>query len=67
MTLQIKPVSVKNVNMEQAIKEVQSEKMTKLTLNISRSLRSEFKIAAERKDTNMTDVVMQYIKKYIQQ
>ena len=67
MTLQIKPISVKNVNMEQAIKEVQSEKMTKLTLNISRSLRSEFKIATERNDTNMTNVVMQYIKKYIQQ
>lgn len=67
MSLQIKPSSIKNKKIGNAIKEVQSEKMCKLTLNIPRSLRSQLKIKAELNGTDMTDIVISYIKKYVQQ
>jgi hypothetical protein len=67
MSLQIKPVSVNNSKMAKAIKDVQSENLCKLTMNIPRSLRSELKIKAERNGTDMTNVVLSYIKQYVQQ
>ena len=67
MSLQIKNNTSKTERMSKAIQDVQDEKMCKLTLNVTRSLRSQLKIKAELNNTDMTEVVVSYIKKYIQQ
>jgi hypothetical protein len=67
MTLQTKPNAIKNHKMNDAIRAIQQDNMVKLTLSIPKKMRSEFKIATERNNTNMTDVILQYVKQYIQQ
>ena len=66
MALTIKPSNRANANKEQAIKEITAEKIVKLTINIPKSMHSEFKIAAIRNSTDMTDLVLNWIKQYIQ-
>jgi len=67
MSLKIKTkyISGKTAKIDKAIKELQNDSMVKLTLSIPKKLRSEFKIEAELNNTNMTEVVLQYIKQYI--
>ena len=67
MALSIKASNRTNVHKEQAIKEIAAEKMVKLTINIPKSLHSEFKIAAIRDNTDMTDLVLNWIKQYIRE
>ena len=66
MALQIKTKNTLrlNPNKTEAIKEVTAEKMTKLTINVPKSLHSEFKIAAIRHNTDMTNLVINWIKEY---
>jgi hypothetical protein len=66
MALSIKSSNRANVHKEQAIKEITAEKIVKLTINIPKSMHSEFKIAAIRNSTDMTDLVLNWIKQYIQ-
>ena len=66
MALHIKPNHRVSVNKENAIKEVLAEPMSKLTINIPKSLHSEFKIAAVHSNSNMTEIVIDWIKQYIQ-
>ena len=65
MSLQIKPVRKPNANMQSALQEIQKEKIAKLTINIPQSWKSEFKIAAEKKGVNMTDIILAYVKQYV--
>ena len=65
MALTTKPSIRKNIYQEEAIKSVKAEKMAKLNINITKSLLSEFKIAAINNDTNMTDLIIGWIKEYI--
>lgn len=66
MALHIKPNSRRNINKEDALKEVTTEQMVKLTINIPKSLHSEFKIAAIRSNRNMTKLMLEWIREYIQ-
>jgi uncharacterized phage protein gp47/JayE len=66
MVLTTKPNSSNNINKDKAMKAIQSDMMVKLTLSIPKKMRSEFKIAAERKGTTMTNAVLEYVKEYIQ-
>jgi len=66
MALRIKANSRANINKENAIKEIAAEEMVTITVNIPKSLRTEFKIAAIRNSTTITDLVLNWIKQYIQ-
>lgn len=66
MTLRIKANNRANINKENAIKEITAEEIVTITVNIPKSLRSEFKIAAIRNGTTITDLVLNWIKQYIQ-
>lgn len=65
MALKTKPKSNNNSNMQAAMAQIKKDNSVKLTISISKSMRSEFKIAAERKGSNMSTVILQYVKQYI--
>lgn len=66
MALKIKANNRANINKDNAIKEITAEEMVTITVNIPKSLRAEFKIAAIRNGTTITDLVLNWIKQYIQ-
>jgi hypothetical protein len=63
----LKPKSKERTNIlkEESLKEVSKEKMVTLTINVPESLRSNFKVQTIRKKTNVTNVILNYIKEYI--
>ena len=66
MVIQSKPLSTRNINLNEALSEVQkTDEPVKLTIQIPKHMRSEFKIKAERNGTNMSTLVLQYVKQYI--
>ena len=65
MSIQSKPKREPNANMKSALQEIQKENIVNLTINIPQSLKSEFKIEAEKQGTNMADILRIYIKQYI--
>jgi hypothetical protein len=66
MVIQAKPLSTRNTNLQQALSEVQkTDELVKLTIQVPKQIRSEFKIKAEREGTNMSTLILQYVKQYI--
>lgn len=64
MALQTKSNNRKNITKESALKEIATEQMVKLTINIPKSLHSEFKIATIRNNSDMTSIMISLIKDY---
>lgn len=68
MAIQSKPLSVRNSNLQEALSEVQkTDELVKLTIQVPKQMRSEFKIKAERQGTNMSTLILQYVKQYIRE
>ena len=66
MVIQAKPISAHNSNLQEALSEVQkTDELVKLTIQVPKQIRSEFKIKAEREGTNMSTLILQYVKQYI--
>jgi hypothetical protein len=54
-----------NFHKEEALKEVVKEKMVNITILLPESLRDNLKVKAIRNKTNITNVIVNYIKEYI--
>ena len=54
-----------NILKEECLKEVSKEKMVTLTIHVPESLRLNFKVQTIRNKTNVTNVLLTYIKEYI--
>ena len=66
MAIQSKPLSARNSNLQDAISEIQkTDELVKLTIQVPKQIRSEFKIKAEQEGTNMSTLILQYVKQYI--
>ena len=66
MVIQAKPLSTRNSNLQEALSEVQkTDELVKLTIQVPKQIRSEFKIKAEREGTNMSTLILKYVKQYI--
>ncbi len=65
MALRIKANNRISNHKENAIKEVEADEMTTLTINIPKSMHSELKMAAVRHNSSMTDLMINLIKQYI--
>ena len=53
-------------SLQEALSEVQkTDELVKLTIQVPKQIRSEFKIKAEREGTNMSTLILQYVKQYI--
>lgn len=65
MALTVKPTTRSDTRKENAIREVRAGQNVKLTINISKSLRAKFKIATIRNNTDMSEVVLNWIEEYI--
>lgn len=66
MAIQSKLLSARNSNLQEALSEVQkTDELVKLTIQVPKQIRSEFKIKAEREGTNMSTVIQQYVNEYI--
>jgi len=64
MALKIKSNNRISHNKEESLKEVSKEKMVTLTVLIPESLRANFKVKTIRNKTNVTTVIVNYIKEY---
>ena len=65
MALKIKSNNRISHNKEESLKEVSKEKMVTLTVLVPESLRSDFKVQTIRNKTNVTTVIVNYIKEYL--
>jgi hypothetical protein len=65
MALKIKSSNRTNVNIEAALKEIKTEKMVALTILVPQSLRENVKIKAIHNKTNVTNVIVDYLKEYV--
>lgn len=65
MALKIRSNDRINTNKEEALKEVVSEKMVTLTILVPQSLRENLKVKAIRDKTTITNLIINYLKKYI--
>ena len=65
MTLKIKEPNTVQPRLKQSLDNIRSDNMCKLTIGIPKTLNSRFKIKAEQNSTNMTNVLLEYIYKYI--
>jgi len=65
MALKIKSNNRISHNKEESLKEVSKEKMVTLTVLVPESLRANFKVKTIRNKTNVTTVIVNYIKEYI--
>lgn len=54
-----------NLYKEEALREVVKEKMVNITILLPESLRDNLKVKAIRNKTNITNVIVNYIKEYI--
>ena len=64
MALKIKLNNRISHNKEESLKEVSKEKMVTLTVLVPESLRANFKVKTIRNKTNVTTVIVNYIKEY---
>jgi len=65
MTLKPRLKNNSNLHKEEALKEVVKEKMVNITILLPESLRDNLKVKAIRNKTNITNVIVNYIKEYI--
>ena len=65
MALKPKLKNNPNLHKEEALKEVVKEKMVNITILLPESLRDNLKVKAIRNKTNITNVIINYIKEYI--
>ena len=65
MTLKHRLKNNSNLHKEEALKEVVKEKMVNITILLPESLRDNLKVKAIRNKTNITNVIINYIKEYI--
>ena len=65
MALKPKLKNNSNLHKEEALKEVVKEKMVNITILLPESLRDNLKVKAIRNKTNITNVIVNYIKEYI--
>ena len=65
MALKPKLQNNSNFHKEEALKEVVKEKMVNITILLPESLRDNLKVKAIRNKTNITNVLINYIKEYI--
>lgn len=63
----LKPKLKNNFNLqkEEALKEVVKEKMVYVTILLPESLKDNFKVKTIRNKTNITNVLINYIKEYV--
>lgn len=63
----LKPKSNNRISLdkEKALKEISKEKMVTLTVLVPESLRANFKVQTIRNKTNVTTVIVNYIREYI--
>ena len=54
-----------NLYKQEALKEVVKEKMVNITILLPESLRDDLKVKAIRNKTNITNVILNYIREYI--
>lgn len=54
-----------NVNKEEALKEVVKEKTSSITILVPEPLKNDLKVKAIRNKTNITNVILSYIKQYV--
>lgn len=66
MALKIKSNNRVSHNKEESLKEVSKEKMVTLTVLVPESLRANFKVKTIRNKTNVTTVIVNYIKEYLE-
>jgi hypothetical protein len=64
MTLKIKSNNRISIDKKEALKEISKEKMVTLTALVPESLRTNFKVQTIRNKTNVTTVIVNYIKEY---
>ena len=65
MTLKTKSNNRISIDKEEALKEISKEKMVTLTVLVPESLRANFKVKTILNKTNVTTVIVNYIKDYI--
>jgi hypothetical protein len=65
MALKPKLQNNSNFHKEEALKEVVKEKMVNITILLPESLRDNLKVKAIRNKTNITNVLLSYIKEYV--
>jgi hypothetical protein len=65
MTLKPRLKNNSNLHKEEALKEVVKEKMVNITILLPESLRDNLKLKAIRNKTNITNVIIKYIREYI--
>lgn len=65
MALKPKLNNNSNLHREEALREVVKEKMVNITILLPESLRDNLKVKAIRNKSNITNVLINYIKEYI--
>lgn len=65
MALKPKLKNSSNLHKEEALKEVVKEKMVYITILLPESLKDNFKVKTIRNKTNITNVLINYIKEYV--
>jgi len=65
MALKPKLKNNSNLYKEEALKEVVKEKMVNITILLPESLRDNLKVKAIRNKSNITNVLINYIREYI--
>ncbi len=65
MALKPKLKNNSNLQKEEALKEVIKEKMVYITILLPESLKDNFKVKTIRNKTNITNVLINYIKEYV--
>lgn len=65
MALKPKLKNNSNLQKEEALKEVVKEKMVYITILLPESLKDNFKVKTIRNKTNITNVLINYIKEYV--
>ena len=65
MALKPKLKNNSNLHKEEALKEVVKEKMVYVTILLPESLKDNFKVKTIRNKTNITNVLINYIKEYV--
>ena len=65
MALKPKLKNSSNLYKEEALKEVVKEKMVGITILVPESVKDNLKVKAIRNKTNITNVILNFIKEYI--
>ena len=65
MTLKPRLKNNSNLHKEEALKEVVKETMVNITILLPESLRDNLKVKAIRNKSNITNVLINYIREYI--